>query len=136
MSRYFEVVYPRRTKELKEKLDSIAERFDALDKSDDEGSMKLIIEFDKVFMNFLYNTKLHLKSEGNELADEKEIRFIMPEYFMELFGVRTTTARMFAAIQKAKEKEIIKGVRNGILESEKEGGTNESRGEIEKNTPV
>lgn len=134
MSKYFEVVYPRRTKELKEKLDSIAERYDALPESDVEGQTKLIMEFDKVFMNFIYNTKLHLRNE--KMLDEKELKFIMPEYFLELFGVRTTTARMFAAIQKAKEKEIIKGVRNGILESEKEGGTNESRGEIEKNTPV
>lgn len=103
MSKYFEIVYPQRMKELKEKLDIIANRFDKIpnDKDHIEEQVTLVKEFHNEFRKFVDNTSLHLKSEGvkNQITDESEIKFVTKEYFLEYFGKDTLTGELFEIIQ-------------------------------------
>lgn len=102
MSRYFEVIYPERMKELKEDLDMISTKHWKIPLNDIESQSKSIKEFHKVFIKFIQNTKLHLTHDSvrHQLASEDEIKYITPEYFLEYFGKDTPTGKMFSSIKK------------------------------------
>ena len=107
MSRYFEVIYPGRLKELKKQLDIISSQYFKLPLNQLDEQVKLIHDFQHEFSKFTNNTYLHLKHDSikKQVASEEEIKFITPEYFVEYFGKDTPTGKIFASIQKLlKEK--------------------------------
>lgn len=88
MSRYFEVVYPERLKELKSKLDSIAVQFDLLAKigmaENAEMERKILNIFVKTFNYFLNETRLHITFHKKSL-DMSEAKFISRQYLLDYF---------------------------------------------------
>lgn len=115
MSKYFEVVYPRRLKELKEKLDLLAPKI--INNPNEKEAESLVVEFWNEFSKFIENTKLHLASDSvkGQLLAMEEIRYVTPEYFASFFGDTTPTAIVFKALMKVKSQQTPneKGENNG-----------------------
>ena len=114
MSRYFEVVYPQRLEELKEKLEPIAIALyeEAKNNPTEKYTIKgheLLNDFNRAFQQFIKETKLHLKFNEAKL-EEKELVYVTTDYLHRFFkDTKTQTVYKSLYMRKKEEEKNIGG---------------------------
>jgi hypothetical protein len=114
MSRYFEVIYPQRLEELKEKLEPIADALyeEAKNNPTEKYTIKgheLLNEFHNTVQNFAKETRLHIKFNQAKL-EEKELVYVTTDYLHRFFkDTKTQTVYKSLYMRKKEEEKNIGG---------------------------
>jgi len=114
MSRYFEVVYPQRLEELKEKLEPIAIALyeEAKNNPTEKYTIKahkLLNDFNRIFQSFVEKTRLHLKFNEAKF-EEKELVYVTTDYLYRFFeGTKIQTVYKSLYMRKKEEEKNIGG---------------------------